>query len=82
MHLSYAFVIVEHVFGSPFQNSVFFTVICENPASQKSVDENGRSTLPASCSTGNILRGRASHLFSCLLPRGWEVTRVAGQVSG
>lgn len=73
MHLSYEFVILEHVFNSPFQNLVFFTAVCENPALQRSVDENGRNTkCQLLCWEYSGRTG--PRLFSCcLLPRCWEV---------
>lgn len=66
---------MESVFNSPFQDLAFFTAVCKNPASQRSIAENGNSLLKCS-----LLRlehsGRtwAWCLFFCLLlPRCWEV---------
>lgn len=64
MHLCYEFVILEYVLKSPFQELGVFTVVCENPASHRSVNENGSNTLNASCSIWNILGEHRPHAFS------------------
>lgn len=67
---------MESVFNSPFQDLAFFTALCKNPASQRSITENGSG--PLKCSLLRLEHsGRTwvSCLFSCLLPRCWEVNR-------